>query len=247
MTPEEAAIAGSGPIYELGQAFMLARPTLKKGPELGFPKGWAFYIAGRAGVLGDAVPEVIAAAMPFFPSSWVQQLCLAGREVMEPSATATAYAEACQDWGREHLDDAPGLERLVDLMGRLAAAAEPSGAPLFAGWRAMPLPDDAPGAAAQLCHVMREQRGALHAMVVLTSGLEPLEAIVASTGHPGAQFNNWPEPYPDPEDLAEDYAEIEELTDELAAKPYHALSEDEREELVTLLQGAHAHAFNLAV
>ena len=247
MTPEEAAIAGSGPIYELGQAFMLARPTLKKGPELGFPKGWSFYIAGRSGVLGDAPPEVIAAVMPFFPSSWVNQQCLTGREVMAPSAAAAAYAEACQDWGREHLDGAPGLERLVDLLRRLVAAAEPFGAPLFAGWRAMPLPDDAPGAAAQLCHVMREQRGALHTMVVLTSGLEPLEAVVASTGFPGAQFNNWPEPYPDPEDLAEDYAEIEELTDELAAKPYNALSEDEREELVTLLQAVHAHAFNLAV
>lgn len=247
MTPEEAAVASSGPIYELGEAFMLARPTLKKGPALGFPKGWSFYFAGRGGVLGDVVPDIIAAAMPFFPAPWVQQQWLLGRAVMEPSAAAAAYAEACQDWGREHLDGAPELDRLVDLLRRLTAAAEPAGAPLFAGWRAMPLPDDAPGAAAQLAHVMREHRGALHTMVVLTSGLEPLEAVVASAGHPRAQFNNWPEPYPDPDDLVEEYAEVEELTDELAAKPYNALSEAEREELVTVLQGVHAHAFGLAI
>lgn len=247
MTPEETAVASAGPILDLGQAFMLARPTLKKGPALGFPKGWSFYFLGRGGVLGDVVPDVVASAMIFFPVPWVQQQWLIGRGVMEPSAAADAYAEACQDWGREHLEGAPELDRLVELMQRLAASADPWGSPLFAGWRAMPLPDDAPGAAAQLFHVLREQRGGLHNMVVLTSGLDPLEAVVASTGHPGAEFNNWPEPWPDPEDLLSDYADVEELTDELAAKMYGALSEEEREEFVTLLHGVHAHAFDLAV
>lgn len=247
MTPQEAAVANSGPIADLGGAFMIARPTLKKGPALGFPKGWAFYVSGRSGVLGDVAPDVVAASFPFFPAEFIQQQWLAGRAVMEPSAAAAAYAEACQDWGREHLGGADDLERLVELLRRVAAGADSAGAPLFAGWRALPLPDDAPGAAAQLLNVMREHRGAQHAMVVLTSELSPLEAVVASTGHPGAQFNNWPEPYPEPEPLLDAYAEIEELTDELAAQPYEALSADEREELVALVHGVHAVAFDVAV
>lgn len=247
MTPEEAAVANSGPIYEIGQAFMLARPTLKKGPALGFPRGWSFYFSGRGGVLGDVAPDVIAASFAFFPVPFVQQQWLLGRAVMEPAAAAAAYAEACQDWGREHLAGAPNLDETVAMLRRLAAAADPGGAPLFAGWRAMPLPDDAAGAAAQLFHVLREQRGALHTMAVLTSGMEPLEAVVASTGHAGAEFNQWPEPWPDPEPLAEDYAEIEELVDELVAAIYEPFTEDELEELTALVGGVHAHAFNLAV
>ncbi|MBW3653350.1 MAG: AAA family ATPase [Actinobacteria bacterium] len=178
---------------------------------------------------------------------WLREQWETARAVMPPLQAALEYAAACQDWGREHLAGADDLERLVELLRRVAAAADPAGAPLFAGWRALPLPEDAAGAAAQLLHVLREHRGALHAMVVLTSELSPLEAVVASTGHPGAQFNNWPEPYPEPEPLLEAYAEVEELTDELAAKMYGALSDEEREEFVTLLHGVHAHAFDLAV
>ena len=247
MTPLEAAVATSGPVGAVGGAFMLARPTLKKGPELGFPKGWAFYFSGRGGVLGDVVPDVIAAAFVFFPVAWVQQQWLLGRAVMEPSAAAAAYAEACQDWGREHLVGAPDLERLVELLRRVSSAADPAGAPLFAGWRAMPLPDDAPGAAAQLLHVMREYRGAMHGMAVLTSGLSPRDAVIAAGGEGNAQWFNWPEPYPDREALLDQHAEAEEITDELAARPFEALSEDECEEVANLIFGAHAHAFNVTV
>ena len=247
MTPEDTAAAVAGPIGALGGAFMLARATLKKGPELGFPKGWSFYFSGRGGVLGDVVPDVVAASFVFFPVAWVQQQWLLGRAVMEPAAAAAAYAEASQAWGRENLDGVHGLERLVELLRRVAAAADPAGAPLFAGWRAMPLPEDAPGAAAQLLHVMREHRGAMHSMAVLTVGLAPRDAVVASTGEGGAQFFNWPEPYPEREPLLNLHAEAEDITDELAARPYEALDEAERAELVELLQAAQAHAFDLAV
>ena len=247
MTPEDAAAATAGPIGALGGAFMLAKATLKKGPELGFPKGWSFYFAGRGGVLGDVVPDVIAAAFVFFPVPWVQQQWLLGRAVMEPAAAAAAYAEACQAWGREHLAGAPDLERLVELLQRLAAGADPAGAPLFAGWRAMALPDDAPGAAAQLLHVMREYRGGMHGMAVLASGLAPRDAVVAAGGEGNAQFFNWPEPYPEREPLLDVHATAEKRTDALAARAFTALSEAERDELLSLVQGAQAHAFHAAV
>ena len=247
MTPLETAVAMSGPIHDVGGAFMLARPTLKKGPALGFPKGWSFYFSGRGGVLGDVVPDVIAAAFVFFPVAFVQQQWLLGRAVMEPAKAAEAYAEACRDWGREHLAGVDDLDRLVDLLRRVTAAADVAGAPLFAGWRAMPLPDDAPGAVAQLLQVLREHRGAMHAIAALAVGLEPLEAVIAAEGEAGAQFFNWPEPWPEREPLLELHAEAEELTDELVAQPYEALSEEEREELVTLAHVVNGKAFNVAI
>lgn len=246
MTPQETAAAVAGPVNAMGGAFMLARATLKKGPALGFPKGWSFYFAGRGGVLGDVVPDVIAAAFVFFPVAWVQQQWLLGRAVMEPAAAASAYAEASQDWGRENLDGAPGLDRLVELLRRVASAADPAGAPLFAGWRAMALPDDAPGAAAQLLHVMREHRGGMHSLAVLSAGLEPREAVVAGGGEGNAQFFNWPEPYPDREPLLDLHAEAEAVTNDLASRAYQALTEDERQELVALLETTQAHAFAAA-
>jgi hypothetical protein len=94
---------------------------------------------------------------------------------------------------------------------------------------------------------MREHRGAMHGISVLASGLAPREAVVAAGGEGNAQFFNWPEPYPDREPLLDRHAEAEDITDELAARPYEALDETERAELVELLQTVHAHAFDLAV
>ena len=247
MTPLETSVALSGAIHGMGGAFMLARPTLKKGPELGFPKGWSFYMSGRGGVLGDVVPDVIAAAFVFFPVAFIQQQWLLGRAVMEPAKAAEAYAEACRTWGREHLAGVADLDRMVELLRRVASASDPAGAPLFAGWRALPLPDDAEGAAAQLLQVLREHRGAMHGIAVLSLGLSPLEAVMAGDGEAGAQFFNWPEPYPEREPLLELHGEAEELTDEMWAPSFEALSEDEREELVTLVHAANAHVFNLVI
>jgi hypothetical protein len=247
MTPEDAAGATAENIVALGGAFMLHRPTLKKGPELGFPKGWPFYFAGRGGALGDVAPDVVAATFVFFSPPFVHQQWLLGRAVMEPSAAAAAYAEACQDWGRLKFDGYGELDRLVELLQRLAAGADVAAAPLFAGWRALPLPDDSAGAAAQLFQVLREFRGAMHQIAVLSTGLTPVEAVIASGGEANAEFNGWPRPYPDREPLVDLHIEAEELTDTLTAPAYEALDDDERDELVALVSGAHAHAFNLAV
>lgn len=238
MTPEATAAAAAAPIGALGGAFMLSRPTLKKGPALGLPKGWAFYIAGRGGVLGDVAPDVVAAAFVFFPLERVRTEWLEARGVMAPAATAAAYAEACQDWGREHLAEVEDLDRLVDLLRQVVASIDPAGAPVFAGWRALPLPDDIPAAAAQLLMTMREFRGAMHGISVLGQGLSPLEAVMASGGEANAQFLGWPAPYPDPDTIRERHAAAEKNTDALAARAFEPLDDHQRRELVELLRGA---------
>lgn len=247
MTPEDAAAAIAGAVHDVGGQFMLARPTLKKGPSLGLPKGWAFYFAGRGGVLGDVDADVVAAAMVFFNPDVLRAQWDAAREVMDPADAALAYAEACQDWGREHLAGVDRLDRLNELLTLVIRETSPAGAPLFAGWRALPLPDDAEGTAAQLLQVMREYRGAMHAMAVLTTGLEPLEATIASGGADEAHFFNWPEPFPEREPLLEAHAEAEELTDEMAAAQLEVLDEGELDELVELLQAVNDHVFKVVI
>ena len=232
MTPEEAARAAGGPIGAVGGRFMMYVPTFRRGTALGFPKGWAFYVGGRGGVLGDVDADVVAAAFAYFRPDWLREQWDIARGVLEPSKTAAEYSAACQDWGRQNLSAVDGLGGLVPLLQRVADAADVAGAPLFAGWRALPVPDDAPGAAAQLLMVLREHRGGMHALTVLSEGLTPLEAVVTGGGQGNAEFFNWPAPYPDPEPLRARYDAAERRTDVLAGRAYAALDENERAQLV---------------
>lgn len=238
MTPEEIAAAVKDPIDALGNKFMRNRVTRDGGEELGLP-GWTFYVAGRCGVLGDVDADVVTAAMVFFPAAWVRDHWERARAALDPRTTAARYAEAGRAWGRERLAGAEGLDRLADLAGRVAAAGDPAGLPLFAGWRALPLPDDLPARVAQLAMVLREHRGNLHGLATLAQGLRPVEAVLAGPhGADNARLFGWPEPYPDPGPLAGRWQAAEAATGTLAARPYAVLAEDERVELAELLAGA---------
>ena len=236
MTPEDAASLAAGPINAIGGRFMMHVPTFRAGTAAGFPKGWYFYTTGRGGVLGDVDASVISAAFAYFPHDAIRERWELARTVMPPAEAAALYAQACQEWGREALADVEGIDRLVPLLQRVADAADAAGAPLFAGWRALPVPDDAPGAAAQLLMVLREHRGGMHTMTVLAEGLTPLEAVVTGGGVGNAEFFGWTGELPDPEPLRERYAAAEARTNTLAARAYAALDDWEREELVSLLE-----------
>ena len=229
------------PIAATGGRFMMWIPALKKGTALGFPKGWFFYVAGRGGVLGDVDADVVAAAFVYFRRDWLREQWETARSVMPPKQAAAEYSAACWDWGREHLAGVDGLPRLVELLSRAADAADPAGAPLFAGWRALPRPEDPEGATAQLLMVMREHRGGMHAMTVLAEGLTPLEAVITGGGEANAKFFSWPEPYPDPAPLRAAYDAAEQRTTRLASRAYEALSDQERGELVELVTTVQSH------
>ncbi len=239
MTPTETATALKKPIGELGMQFMADPVTREAGKQLGL-RGRPFYYCGRGGALGDVPAEVVVAAFAFFAPAAVIEHWNSGRQVLPPPQTARAYAVACNDWGRRHLDGQPGVERALALLERVVDGAEPAGLPLFAGWRDLPLPEDTPGRLAQLINVMREHRGAVHVAAVAAVGLGPLEATMAGTyGALSAKFAEWPEPYPDPDLHREAWAAAESLTAAAAATPYDVLTDAERAELTELLTALH--------
>jgi hypothetical protein len=129
------------------------------------------------------------------------------------------------------------MDRLADLAERVVRAAELPGLTLFAGWRAEPLPDDAPARAYQLLHVMREWRGSIHVVAVAASGLTPVEAVLASPGgEEQATLFGWEPPFPDVSDLADVRRSAEDLTNDLQISAYEtALDPSERGELVELV------------
>ncbi len=221
------------PIVSGGGAFMLHPDTTARGEAIGLDLG-GFYGLGRGGVLGDVDADVVIAAFAFFEPGLVRAIWDGARQKMTPAEGATKYAEACVAWGRDHLADVDGLDELATLLDTVSRAASPIGAPLFAGWRAMPLPDDAPGRAMQLLHVLRELRGGLHICAVLAAGLSPTEALMIANPDSVPLFG-WSAPYPDPEPHRAAHAEAEATTNRLVAPAFAVLDDAERDRLAAIL------------
>lgn len=221
-----------------GGAFMLHPDTTARGEAIGLDLG-GFYGIGRGGVLGDVDADVVISAFAFFEPGLVRTIWDAARTKMTPAEGAAKYAAACADWGRDHLAGVDGLDDLAVLLERVSQEASPIGAPLFAGWRAMPLPDDAPGRATQLLHVMRELRGGLHICALLAAGVAPVEALLLDTPDQAALFG-WSEPLPDPDHQRAAYAEADANTNRMVAPAFAVLDDAERDRLAAILDAVLA-------
>lgn len=236
MTPEEAVRGLAGPVGRLGGAWMFDEVTQARGTELGLST-WSWYHCGRGGVLGDADAAAVVAAFGFFPPALQRKAWDKGRAVLPVGRVAEEYAAACADWGRRTFSGVAGAGRLADLLLAAAAAVEPAGLPVFAGWRVLvdrvATGADDPARLALGLQVMREHRGGCHLVAVVAEGVDPLQAVVSGRyGPPNAAFFGWPEPWPDPEAGREAMARAEALTDRLVRPALAALEADERAELV---------------
>ncbi len=243
VTPEQTAAACRSAVQELGGAFAESPKTLRRARQLGLT-GWAFYVAGRGGALGDVRPDTVAAALGFIAAEAVRDGWEAARKVASPMQIAEQHLVECCRWGREKLDGYAGVKRLVVLSERVIASADPAGLPLFAAWRAMPVPDEGPGArAAVLAKLLREHRSGAHLAAVRCAGLSPLEAILAGPeGEAGAIAYGWQPPFPPYEPLLRRRIHADALSDRIAGEAYRVLEAAERTELITLFTGAVATA-----
>jgi hypothetical protein len=247
--PRTTAAQVKAPIGQFGGGFMISREAKAICDERGLGAR-ELYFRGRCGVLGECDADVVTSIVVFFPPEHVEESWNAGRKLPVDQAVEL-YTEACRAWGRRKLGGYDGCARIAELLERVVRRAPSTGAPLFAGWRAVPLPDDPPARATQLMHCVRELRGGLHANAVLAAGLHPLEATLATdhdatpfgqaAGEMIAKFFMWPEPYatPSPEIVAR-RAEVEERTDDLMAPMFSVLDDGESDELIELLRFGHA-------
>ena len=241
MTPAEAVAATGGPLHDLGGRFMASRATFRRGAEWGWEDGLSWYVAGRGGVLGDVDGWVVSAAFGFFKPEAVIARWDAGVRVAGARGAARRYNEAAALWGRERLSGVAGIERLASMGERVLAAAEAAALPLFAGWRAEPRVDDAPGHAGQVVHALREWRGGNHLVAVTSVGLRPLEAVLLGDGPKQASVCGWGEPFPDVTALRPRWEEAERATDRLCAPAFEdGLSPAERAEFASVVVAAHA-------
>jgi hypothetical protein len=241
VTPEITAAACKLAVQELGGAFTECPKTLRRAREMAL-SGWAFFVAGRGGALGDVRADTVAAALGFIAPEAVSDGWEAARRVVPPAEVATRSLAECCRWGTERLGAFGGLGRLVELSERAVLAADPAGMPLFAAWRAMPVPHDGAGArAAVLLHLLREHRCGGHLLAVRAAGLSPLEAIISGPdGEAGAVAFGWQPPYPPLGPLIRRRTWAEAVTDRIAGQAFRVLDPVERAEFVGLLDSALA-------
>jgi hypothetical protein len=236
---------------------------------LGMRNYWDGYFAGRAAPLGAAPAEVVHAVFYNFaegevarhiPWVWGKVSPQEALAVRERGSTA-ALRQALGD-----LAASPGLVRAADLATRAAVSAPTEGRALYAGLRALDVPEDP---VARLWHastLLREHRGDGHNAVLLANGIGGTEAhvlLALSLGMPAEEFgriHHLPKARLDAVigglrdrglvDAAGGFTDagretkerIEARTDELAAPPYEALTADELDELITILEPIAAAA-----
>jgi hypothetical protein len=233
MTPEQAAHETRDAIVRGTGRFMMDPEAYAHGGMLGFD-GMDFYLAGRAGVLGDVPGDVVAAALVFFAPETVCAMWDRAGAVMPRAQAAQAWADWAYAWARAHFTADLDWTRLAHLLARIVAAAPVAGAPLFAGWRLLPQPDDPQARTVYGMNALRELRGALHGAAVLTVGLSPLEAVSVRSPEMVSAFG-WPEVVAETAPLRERWALAEARTDRMLGRHFSVLDETERKELVEML------------
>jgi hypothetical protein len=209
--------ATSVPIHDIGTAIYLSPDVMGWAKEWGWDNPFAFYFAGRGGMLGDVSHEVVTSAMGWFQPGAVQAMYTEGSGVAGASGAAAKMAEAHGAWGEKHYGAVEGLESIVAVTEQLVAGLEGSALPLFVGWRGAAASPTASGRAAQLMQILREWRGGVHLVATTAVGLSPLQAILTNEGEGQAKFFGWSEPFEDCAAIKAMHDDAEEMTDRLCA------------------------------
>jgi hypothetical protein len=218
---QDAALAAvratSVPIHDIGTAIYLSPEVMTLAAEWGWPNPFAFYFAGRGGMLGDVGADVVTSALGWFEPNAVASMYTEGVGVAGAKVAAARMAEAHGEWGKKHYAGVDGIDDIVAVSEQLVDGIEGSAIPLFVGWRDAARSDDAAGRAAQLMQMLREWRGGLHLVATTAVGLSPLEAILTNEGEGQAKFFGWSEPFGDVSGIKAKHDDAEEITDQLCA------------------------------
>ena len=240
---------------------------------LGMRNYWDGYFAGRAAPLGMAPAEVVHAVFYNFadgevarhiPWVWGKTTPEEAIAVRERGSTAALR----QRIGK--LADSPGLARVADLATRAAVSAPTEGRVLYAGLRALDVPEEPMARLWHAATLLREYRGDGHNAALVAHGIGGTEAHVLLALSLGMKAEKFGRVHHLPQaqlaavvdglrgrglvdadgsftDAGRETSErIEVLTDELAAPAYEVLGADELDELVVGLEPIAAAAASAA-
>jgi hypothetical protein len=169
------------------------------GIALGLRGFWMTYFAFRAAPLGPVSAGPVVAAFAGFSPAMVAKALPDAWSRATPEACLEAHVSVSTAALRDAGADPAACERAASLLGPVAAAADPTGRPLFAANAALEPADDPVGKLWQLATTLREHRGDGHVAALVTEGITGLQAHwlqVADGRFPEAlirQARGWPE------------------------------------------------------
>jgi hypothetical protein len=229
---------------------------------LGFTNDWDAYFAGRAAPLGLVPAEVVDALFYNFAPGEVARHIPKVWDTTTPEAAIAARQAGCVTALRRILGDrvdSPAFARAADLLTKAATSAPHEGRPMYAALRALPLPDDPVARLFHAASLLREHRGDGHIAALMSESISGFEAhvlVALAVGMPAEKFGriqHLPAAH-----LATgldrmrerglidggwltDHGRavkqrVEDLTDDLAAKPYEILAPGELDDLVAALE-----------
>ncbi len=231
---------------------------------LGFDNYWDGYFAGRAASLGRVPAEVVHAAFYSFTEWEVARHIPKVWETTTPEAAHAAREQGCVAALRRilgDLADTPELARAGELLAKAAASASTEGRVMYAGLRALPVPEEPVARLWHAANLLREHRGdghvtalvsariggtEAHVLNAIDAGIHPPESFGRIHHLPKARLARVMAGLRDRGILDEDGRftdagratkdRIESLTDELAEAPYAALEAGELDDLARLLE-----------
>jgi hypothetical protein len=230
---------------------------------LGFTNYWDIYFAGRAAPLGIVPPEVVDALFYNFAPGEVARHIPKVWRTTTPEAAIAARRAGCANALRrilaDHIDS-PEFARATELLMKAATSAPIHGRPMYAALRALDAPEDVVTRLFHAGSLLREHRGDGHIAALLNEGVGGTEAHVllaldmdmpaekfGRIHHlPAAQLAAVIDGMRDRGLIGNDgwlsaegravKQRVEDLTDDLAAKPYESLEPAELDELISILE-----------
>src|SRR4051812_34240328 len=232
--------------------------------ELGFRGYWDGYFAGRSAPLGRVAAEVVHAAFYNFAEGEVARHIPKVWETSTPEAAHAARQRGCVAALRRILGDLVedrGLARAAELLAQASTSAPTEGRVMYAGLRALPVPEEPVARLWHAANMLREHRGDGHIVALVSERIGGTEAHVLSALDMGiypaesfGRIHHLPRAH-----LAEvmdglrqrglldasgrltdsgraTKDRIESLTDTLAQAPYDGLEPQELDELVAALE-----------
>ncbi|WP_151083974.1 SCO6745 family protein [Nocardioides cynanchi] len=231
---------------------------------LGFGNYWDGYFAGRSAPLGRVPAEVVHAAFYNFADGEVARHIPQVWETTTPEAAHCAREQGCVAALNRILGELVGtasLSRAADLLAQASTSAPTEGRVMYAGLRALSMPEEPVARLWHAANMLREHRGdghiaALvseqvggtesHVLSALDMGIHPAETFGRIHHLPKARLAAVMDGLRDRGLLdgsghltaagRATKARIESSTDALAEAPYDALSPSELDELVASLE-----------
>ncbi|MEV3985587.1 hypothetical protein [Nonomuraea sp. NPDC049758] len=236
---------------------------------VGMRNYWDGYFAGRAAPLGLAPAEVVHAVFYNFADGEVARHIPWVWGKITPQEAITVREQGSAAALRQMIGElagSPGLARAADLATRAALSAPVEGRPLYAGLRALDVPEEPVARLWHAATLLREHRGDGHNAALVAHGIGGTEAHVLVAVSLGMRAKEFGRIHHLPKarltavvdglrhrglvDAAGGFTDagretkqrIEALTDELAAPAYDVLSADELDELAAELEPIAAAA-----